>query len=56
MVSEINNESMFNLKLTRELELERQTATVLTWKSKKEEKHNDTAISFNSKEDFKEIW
>jgi len=56
MVSEINNESMFELKLIGELEFRRQRGTILTWKSKKEEEDDDTAISFQDKEGIREVW
>lgn len=56
MVSEINNETMFELKLMGEMDFHRQRGTILTWKNKKEEEDDDTAISFQDKEGIREVW
>jgi hypothetical protein len=56
MVSELNNETIFELKLTNDLEFHRQRGTILTWRSKKEEEDDDTAISFQEKEGIREVW
>ena len=56
MLSEINNETIFELKLNSEIEYHRQRGTILTWKGKKEEEDDDTAISFQDKEGIREVW
>ena len=56
MLSEINNETIFELKLLSDLDFHRQRGTILTWKSKKEEEDDDTAISFQEKEGIREVW
>ncbi len=56
MISEINNEKMFELQVTKNLEFHRQRGTILTWKSKEDEEDDDSAISFQDKEGIKEVW
>ncbi len=56
MNSEINDETMFELKLMGEMDFHRQRGTILTWKDKKEEDDDDTAISFQDKEGIREVW
>ena len=56
MISEVNDESMFELKLLGDMEFHRQRGTILTWKNNKDEEDDDTAISFQDKEGIKEVW
>lgn len=56
MISETNNVTMVELKLTNGLDFHRQRGTILTWKRSKDEEDDDTAISFQEKEGIKEVW
>ena len=56
MISENNNDIIFELKLTLNILFHRQRGTILTWKRKEEEEDDDAAISFQDKEGIKEVW
>jgi len=56
MFSETDNDKIFELKITNEIEFHRQRGTILTWKGKEDEDDDDSAISFQEKEGVQEIW
>lgn len=51
-----NNDKIFELKITHDLEFHRQRGTILTWKDKEDEEDDDSAISFQEKEGVQEVW
>lgn len=57
MVSETDNESIFELELKNNIDFHRQRFTILTWKSDdNDEDDDDAAISFQDKEGIEEVW
>jgi hypothetical protein len=52
----LNEEALFEMRITNQLDFRRQRGTILTWKSKPEEEDDDSAISFQEKEGIKEVW
>lgn len=56
MVSDINFDVMFEMKLTEGIDFHRQRGTILTWKNKDDEEDDDSAISFQDKEGIREVW
>ena len=56
MTSEEDSATLFEIKITKEFEFNKQRGTIITWKKDIHEEDDDIAISFQEKEGVKEIW
>jgi hypothetical protein len=56
MNSENDSSLVFDIKVDRVNEFNKQRGTIITWKNNPKEEDDDTAISFQEKDGVKEIW
>lgn len=56
MHSEHDNSTVFEIKIDKNSEFNKQRGTIITWKTNNKEEDDDTAISFQEKDGVKEIW
>ena len=56
MIKENSNIELFNILINDNIEFHIQRGTILTWKTNNNLIEDNTAISFQSREDIKEIW
>ena len=56
MTSETDSSTVFEIKIEKDTEFNKQRGTIITWKNNVSEDDDDVAISFQDKEGVKEIW
>ena len=56
MIKENSNTELFNILINENIEFHIQRGTILTWKTNNNLIEDNSAISFQSREDIKEIW
>jgi hypothetical protein len=56
MSSETDSLLVFEIKIEKDTEFNKQRGTIITWKSNVSDEDDDIAISFQDKEGVKEIW
>jgi hypothetical protein len=56
MNSETDSSIVFEIKIEKDTEINKQRGTIITWKKNIHDEDHDVAISFQDKDGVKEIW
>jgi|LauGreDrversion4_2_1035121.scaffolds.fasta_scaffold107033_4 hypothetical protein len=56
MISETDSSTLFEIKIEKDTQFNKQRGTIITWKKNLNDDDDDVAISFQDKDGVKEIW
>lgn len=56
MISENDTSTLFEIKIEKDTQFNKQRGTIITWKKNLNDDDDDVAISFQEKDGVKEIW